>query len=56
MCECSNKNKSKVLYDSPIISIKIVSENIGALEILSINRNNKVVKNHMIINYCPMCR
>ena len=57
MCEyCEKRKKRKFLINSPILSIRIIkNEDLEAFEVLSINREDKIVKSYQIINYCPMC-
>jgi hypothetical protein len=59
MCEYCKKDKRKTkkfLINNPIISLRIVTNNLcSGIEILSINRKNEVVKGGIVINYCPMC-
>ena len=55
-CVDDKRKKRKFIYNSPILSERIINNNgLFAFEILSINRQNKIVKSYKIINYCPMC-
>lgn len=58
MCEyCDKRKKRKFIINSPILSIRILNNNdLDAFEILSVNREDKIVKSYSILKYCPMCR
>lgn len=57
-CEKDKRKKRDYLFNSPILSLRIIkgkTTELNAIEILSINRENEIVKSCKIINYCPMC-
>ena len=55
-CEKDKRIKRKFIFNSPILSIQIINKNeLNAFEVLSINREDKIVKSYQIINFCPMC-
>lgn len=56
-CVDDKRKKREFIYNSPILSERIINnDELFAFEILSINREDKIVKSYKIINYCPMCR
>ena len=55
-CVDDKRKKREFIYNSPILSERIINnDELFAFEILSINREDKIVKSYKIINYCPMC-
>ena len=55
-CVDDKRKKREFIYNSPILSERIIYNNdLCAFEILSINRESRIVKSYKIINYCPMC-
>ena len=55
-CVEDKRTKKQFIINFPILSERIINnDDLCAFEILSINRENRIVKSYQIINYCPMC-
>ncbi len=55
-CENDKRKKRKFIFNSPILSIRIINKNgLNTFEVLSVNRENKIVESYQTINYCPIC-
>ncbi len=54
-CENDKRKKRDYIINTPIVSLKIITNSFNALELKSYNHKKEIVDNYKFINYCPMC-